>query len=111
MCKVASLADGVVKDVPHVAKYTVTKLVNKITIKYTTVSALYHYDTPYYLFFFIFASFSRFSWNLYRPHRMQILDEIVRFSCSHFSQTEQDCSLSNMTVFCQALGNVRYLLV
>jgi len=44
--KAASLADGAVKDVPHIVKYKVMQLVNEIIISYKIVSALYHYDTP-----------------------------------------------------------------
>jgi hypothetical protein len=58
-----------------------------------------------FLNFFICASFSRFSCRLYRPHPMKVLGKIVRFSCSHFSQTEQDCALSNMNVL---LGAGKY---
>jgi hypothetical protein len=64
MYQAAFLADGVAKDVPHIVKYKVMQLVNKIIIKYTIVSALYHYDIPSY-FLFILASFSTFSWHLY----------------------------------------------
>lgn len=71
MYKAASLADGVVKDVSHLVKYKVMQLVKKIIMKYTIISALYHYDTPsnFFLdfgkFFKIFVAFVPSASNAY----------------------------------------------
>jgi len=47
----------------------------------------YHYETlPYFLVDFV--RFSRYVERLLRPQSLQVPEKIVRFSRSHFSQTE-----------------------
>ena len=61
-------------------------VVNKTVIKIFYV--IHHYDSPSYYLFVHFLSFSKFLQRLLCPQSIQVLDNIVQFSCSHFSQTE-----------------------